>query len=86
MDYDPNELYQLLERKQQDLAEAEATIEKALAMFKISKQGNVPINLEELLQFVLRLYGDINVLYLADMALISQFRSGEFGTDAPYGK
>ena len=86
MDYDPNELYQILDKRQQALAEAEAMIVTALAAFKKNKHGNVPISIEDLLQFVLRLFGDINVLYLANMALIEQFRNGDYGVQASYGQ
>jgi hypothetical protein len=45
VDYDPDELYDLLENRQRDLVEAEAMIVKALAVFKKNRQGDVPISI-----------------------------------------
>jgi hypothetical protein len=86
VDYDPNQLYNLLDNRQKDLVEAEAMIVKALAAFKKNRRGDVPISIEDLLQFVLRLFGDINVLYLSNMALIEQFKKGNWNVYSSYGQ
>jgi hypothetical protein len=41
---------------------------------------------EDLLQFVLRLFGDINVLHLSNMALIEQFKKMGCSVDSSYGQ
>ena len=73
-DYDPDNLYDILSKRYEDLTEARAIIEQGIIGLKNSKQGDVPITLEDQLQFLLRLFDDINVLYLSNMVLISKIK------------
>jgi hypothetical protein len=73
-DYDPDDLYDLLSKRYDDLVEAQKLIEGGILGLQSTKEGDVPVSIEDLLQFVRRLMVDINVLYLSNMALISQFK------------
>jgi len=77
-DYDPDDLYALLSKSQTDLVEASSMIEQAIVALKKNKQGDVPITIEDQLQFLLRIFDDINVLYLSNMVLISQFKKRDW--------
>jgi hypothetical protein len=81
-DYDPDELYDLLSKSQIDLEEARSMVEKAIVALGKSKQGDVPITLEDQLQFLLRIFEDLNVLYLSNMVLVSQFKKRDW-SDGP---
>lgn len=76
VDYDPDDLYKLLEARHKDLDEAMGMMEKGLAMLQQSKRGDVPITLEDQFHFILRLFEDIEVLYLSSMVLIFQLKHG----------
>jgi hypothetical protein len=77
-DYDPDNLYDILSKRYEDLTEARAIIEQGIIGLKNSKQGDVPITLEDQLQFLLRLFDDINVLYLSNMVLISKLKKRDW--------
>jgi hypothetical protein len=77
-DYDPDDLYGLLSKSQIDLEEARSMVEKAVIALRKSKHGDVPITLEDQLQFLLRIFDDLNVLYLSNMALVSQFKKRDW--------
>ena len=82
-DYDPDDLYALLSKSQIDLEEGRSMIEKAIIALRKSKQGDVPITLEDQLQFLLRIFDDLNVLYLSNMALVSQFKKRDWSEASP---
>jgi hypothetical protein len=74
VDMDADDLYDLIYKRYLDLNEGRSVVDQVIAMLKNSKAGDVPVTLEDQFEFLRRLFDEINVLYLSNLALIAQFK------------
>jgi hypothetical protein len=57
-----------------ELREGHVLLKQMIASLRDSKQGDVPLTIKDKFEFLLKIFDDLDALYLSNMALISQFK------------